>query len=143
MKINIEIIDRLYEQIKSMCDFNNITVENYIIDCVTDAFNIMKYGDLNEKIQNETTEKKLEEKTTTNRTEEKPKKKVGRPKKVKEEKIEEKQENPKITPKETISEPLEIREDKGIFTKEQNTDTTDRELQNKIIRVTKRTLKTK
>lgn len=143
MKINIEIIDRLYEQIKSMCDFNNITVENYIIDCVTDAFNIMKYGDLNEKIQNETTEKKLEEKTSTDKIEEKPKKKVGRPKKVKEEKIVEKQENPTTTPKETISEPLEIREDKGIFTKEQNTDTTDRELQNKIIRVTKRTLKTK
>lgn len=48
MEVTINIIDRIYEQIKDMTQFNGITIEKYVLDCVLDKFNIMKYGDINE-----------------------------------------------------------------------------------------------
>ncbi|MBO6243371.1 MAG: hypothetical protein J6O41_02230 [Clostridia bacterium] len=96
MEITIEIIDRNYEQIKEFCEFNKITIEEYIVQCVEDDFFTRKYGDLNEKLNNPKIREKLlpEElkrqidkiseykKESENKIE---KKKVGRPKKVKEE----------------------------------------------------------
>ena len=95
MEITIEIIDRNYEQIKEFCEFNKITIEEYIVQCVEDDFFTRKYGDLNEKLNKTTFEEKYTEllekkrnelsedkKENENKTE---KKKVGRPKKVKEE----------------------------------------------------------
>lgn len=92
MEIKIALIDRIYDQIEEMCKFNGITVEEYIVNCVEDNFNILKYGDLNEKFKKEEKEKKTitEEKKET--------KKRGRPKKeeAKEtEVIEEKKEDTK------------------------------------------------
>lgn len=49
MEVTINIIDRIYDQIKEMTQFNGITIEKYVLDCVLDKFNIMKYGDINEK----------------------------------------------------------------------------------------------
>ena len=84
MKINIEIVDRNYEQIKEFCEFNNIKLEDYIVQCVEDDFFTRKYGDLNEKLKKEEPkqEKVLEKTEEPPKTE---KKKVGRPKKKVEE----------------------------------------------------------
>lgn len=97
MEITIDIIDRNYSQIKEFCDFNNIKVEDYIVQCVEDDFFTRKYGDLNEKLNKSKYEEKYTEllgkkinelsenkKEIENKTE---KKKVGRPKKVKEETV--------------------------------------------------------
>ena len=140
MNVSIDIIDRVYKQIKEMCDYNNISVEKYVVDCVMDNFNILKYGDLNEKLKPKEKEEKVEEKT---KTEEKPKKKVGRPKKVKTE--EKPKEEPIVKTKitETFFGPLETVEMTTSGKVEDNVDTTDKQLQNKITRLTKRTLKTR
>ena len=140
MNITIDIIDRVYKQIKEMCDYNNISVEKYIVDCVMDNFNILKYGDLNEKINPKEKEEKVEEKP---KIEEKPKKKVGRPKKVKTE--EKPKEEPAVETKitERFFGPLETLKMTTSGKVEDNVDTTDKQLQNKITRLTKRTLKTK
>ena len=144
MNITIDIIDRVYKQIKEMCDYNNISVEKYIVDCVMDNFNILKYGDLNEKINPKEKEEKVEEKQ---KIEEKPKKRVGRPKKVKTEENskEEPKEEPIVETKmtETFFGPLETLKMTTSGKVEDNVDTTDKQLQNKITRLTKRTLKTR
>ncbi len=95
MQITIDIIDRNYEQIKEFCDFNKITIEDYIVQCAEDDFFTRKYGDLNEKLTKPKEQPKVEEtppqevkqilEETPKVVEEKPKKKVGRPKKVVEE----------------------------------------------------------
>lgn len=91
MEITIEIIDRNYEQIKEFCEFNKITIEEYIVQCVEDDFFTRKYGDLNEKLNKTTFEEKNTELLEKERNElsenkkENEKKKVGRPKKIKEE----------------------------------------------------------
>lgn len=93
MTITIEMIDRTYEQIREFCELNNIKVEDYIVQCVEDDFFIRKYGDLNEKFkkeepkpqpQTETKEMPQELKDLIDETV-KVAKKVGRPKKKKEE----------------------------------------------------------
>ena len=86
MQITIDIIDRNYDQIKEFCEFNNIKVEDYIVQCVEDDFFTRKYGDLNEKIRSKEQDRKTEEKPITEETPKVEKKKVGRPKKVVEEK---------------------------------------------------------
>lgn len=86
MQITIDIIDRNYDQIKEFCEFNNIKVEDYIVQCVEDDFFTRKYGDLNEKIRSKEQDQKTEEKPITEETPKVEKKKVGRPKKVVEEK---------------------------------------------------------
>lgn len=86
MQITIDIIDRNYDQIKEFCEFNNIKVEDYIVQCVEDDFFTRKYGDLNEKIRSKEQDQKIEEKPITEETPKVEKKKVGRPKKVVEEK---------------------------------------------------------
>ena len=86
MQITIDIIDRNYDQIKEFCEFNNIKVEDYIVQCVEDDFFTRKYGDLNEKIRSKEQDRKTEEKPITEETPKVEKKKVGRPKKVIEEK---------------------------------------------------------
>lgn len=112
MILTIEIVDRNYEQIKEFCDFNQIKIEDYIVQCVEDDYFTRKYGDLNEKLN--PSKPKIEEKPLTkeidksieNKTEEEKKvekKKVGRPrkKKVEEEPTlkEEKKEEPIIEEK--------------------------------------------
>lgn len=106
MTLTIEIVDRNYEQIKEFCDFNQIKIEDYIVQCVEDDYFTRKYGDLNEKLN--PSKPKIEEKPLTKEIdrpiEEKlEKKKVGRPrkKKVEEEPTlkEEKKEEPIIEEK--------------------------------------------
>lgn len=97
MQITIDIIDRNYDQIKEFCEFNNIKVEDYVVQCVEDDFFIRKYGDLNEKIRPKEQDQRTKEKPITEEIPKVEKKKVGRPKKVVEEKpivvIDKKEEN--------------------------------------------------
>ena len=86
MELVINIIDRNYEQIKEFCEFNNITIEDYVVQCAEDDFFTRKYGDLNEKLkpsETKTEEKTINKPTDVIKTE---KKKTTRAKKVKEEK---------------------------------------------------------
>lgn len=50
MVIKIDINDRLYQDISDLCQANNIKIYQYIIDVVMDNFYTLKYGDLNDKI---------------------------------------------------------------------------------------------
>ena len=48
MIISIELDDRQYRDIESYCDMNNIKVNDYLTDIITEKHMINKYGDLNE-----------------------------------------------------------------------------------------------
>ena len=52
MEVKIDIPDKVYNEIVEMCDFNSISVEDFSFQCVMDSFNLMKYADLNEKLNN-------------------------------------------------------------------------------------------
>lgn len=52
MEIKIDIPDKLYEELKEMCDYNSLTIENYVIETIMDNYYTIKFGDLNEKIKN-------------------------------------------------------------------------------------------
>lgn len=91
MKVEIEINKRLYDDIKEMCEFNNITVEEYILSTVSDNFYIMKYGDLNEKLAKRE-EKEKETIVVSEEPKEEPKKTVRKRTTKKSEEITEKKE---------------------------------------------------
>lgn len=48
MTISIELDDRQYRDIESYCDMNNIKVNDYLTDIITEKHMTNKYGDLNE-----------------------------------------------------------------------------------------------
>ena len=48
MTISIELDDRQYRDIESYCDMNNIKVNDYLTDIITEKHMINKYGDLND-----------------------------------------------------------------------------------------------
>ena len=48
MTISIELDDRQYRDIESYCDTNNIKVNDYLTDIITEKHLTNKYGDLNE-----------------------------------------------------------------------------------------------
>lgn len=79
MEIILNIPDKVYNEIMEMCKYNNITIDDYIFNCTLDNFNIMKYGDLNEKLNINQEQPKIEKEEVVI------KKKVGRPRKKKEE----------------------------------------------------------
>ena len=68
MKVEIDLPDRLYCEIRELCEHNNQTIDRYIVDCISDAYYTLKYGDLNLKINKNKedfqTDKKIEEKPT-------------------------------------------------------------------------------
>lgn len=136
MEITIEIVDRNYEQIKEFCDFNNIKIEDYIVQCTEDDFFTRKYGDLNEKLnkQKEEEVKVVKEQPKEEETPKVEKKKVGRPKK----KVEE---EPVIEEEKVVESP-KVNTEQFFIKKEETVDTTNKELQKVQTRI-KRTLKTK
>lgn len=139
MKVEVDLPDRLYEEIRELCEYNNQTIDRYIVDCISDTYYTLKYGDLNLKINKGKEDLKTDEKIVE-KTEKKPdieKKKVGRPRKKVEEIVKtDKEEKPII--EETV---LNIAKD-TILKKEDTVNIVDEQLQNKIKR-TKRTLKVK
>lgn len=139
MKVEVDLPDRLYEEIRELCEYNNQTIDRYILDCISDTYYTLKYGDLNLKINKNKEDLKTDEKIIE-KTEKKPdveKKKVGRPRKKVEEIVKtDKEEKPII--EETV---LNNTKD-TILKKEDTVNNVDEQLQNKIKR-TKRTLKVK
>ena len=139
MKVEVDLPDRLYEEIRELCEYNNQTIDRYIVDCISDTYYTLKYGDLNLKINKGKEDLKADEKIIE-KTEKKPdveKKKVGRPRKKVEEIVKtDKEEKPII--EETV---LNNTKD-TILKKEDTVNNVDEQLQNKIKR-TKRTLKVK
>lgn len=79
MKIEINLPKKLYEEIKELCEYNKISVEKYLYDCISDSFYTLKYGDLNIKMSNENKDVKVNETKIEDAVVEK--KKVGRPRK--------------------------------------------------------------
>lgn len=79
MKIEINLPKKLYEEIKELCEYNKISVEKYLYDCISDSFYTLKYGDLNLKMSNENKDVKVNEAKIEDVVVEK--KKVGRPRK--------------------------------------------------------------
>lgn len=69
MEIKIDIPDKLYDEIKEMCDYNSLTIENYVIETIMNNYYTIKFGDLNEKIKN-VREKKEQPKVEENKKEE-------------------------------------------------------------------------
>ena len=80
MEITIDLPDKIYDEIKQMCEFNGITIIKYAFDCVLDNYNTMKYGDLNEKLG---IKEEPKEETKNIETPIIEKKKPGRPRKKK------------------------------------------------------------
>lgn len=135
MKVEIDLPDRLYEEIRELCEYNNLTIDRYIIDCISDAYYTLKYGDLNLKINKDKEDFKNSEKKEVKSDVEK--KKVGRPRKKVEEVVQtDKKEN--LIIEETV---LNNTKD-TVLKKEDTVNVVDEQLQNKIKR-TKRVLKVK
>ena len=135
MKVEIDLPDRLYEEIRELCEYNNLTIDRYIIDCVSDTYYTLKYGDLNLKINKDKEDFKNSEKKEVKSDVEK--KKVGRPRKKVEEVVQtDKKEN--LIIEETV---LNNTKD-TVLKKEDTVNVVDEQLQNKIKR-TKRVLKVK
>ena len=135
MKIEVNLPDRLYEEIRELCEYNNLTIDRYIIDCISDAYYTLKYGDLNLKINKDKEDFKNSEKKEVKSDVEK--KKVGRPRKKVEEVVQtDKKEN--LIIEETV---LNNTTD-TVLSKEDTANIVDEQLQNKIKR-TKRVLKVK
>lgn len=61
MKIEIDIIDRIYYNIEDFCAANGKDIAEYMADIVIERYNIDKYGDLNEKINHNIQEKKVKQ----------------------------------------------------------------------------------
>lgn len=138
MKIEIDIPDRLFEDVKELCEYNDEPIDKYIVDCISDAYYTLKYGDLNLKLNKNKEETKKTEKI--NKVGEKTvveKKKVGRPRK----KVEEVTET-EIKEKPIIEEVVLSNTEETVLKKEDVITVVDEQLQNKIKR-TKRTLKVK
>ena len=54
MLIELELIDRIYYDIKDYCESKGTDITEYIINTVEDRFYIDKYGDLNDKLTKNT-----------------------------------------------------------------------------------------
>ena len=135
MKIEVNLPDRLYEEIRELCEYNNLTIDRYIIDCISDAYYTLKYGDLNLKINKDKEDFKNSEKKEVKSDVEK--KKVGRPRKKVEEVVQtDKKEN--LIIEETVLNNTK----ETVLKKEDTVNVVDEQLQNKIKR-TKRVLKVK
>ena len=135
MKVEIDLPDRLYEEIRELCEYNNQTIDRYIVDCISDTYYTLKYGDLNLKINKDKEDFKNSEKKEVKSDVEK--KKVGRPRKKVEEAV-----KTEIIEKPMIEETVLNNTKNTVLKKEETLNIIDEQLQNKIKR-TKRVLKVK
>ena len=135
MKIEVNLPDRLYEEIRELCEYNNQTIDRYIVDCISDTYYTLKYGDLNLKINKDKEDFKNSEKKEVKSDVEK--KKVGRPRKKVEEAV-----KTEIKEKPMFEETVLNNTKNTVLKKEETVNIIDEQLQNKIKR-TKRVLKVK
>ena len=104
MEIKIDIPDKLYDELKEMCDYNSLTIENYVTQTIMDNYYTIKFGDLNEKIKN-VREKKEQPKVEENKKEEIVwYDKEGKVNEVKQTEVEKPKEEKKDTETETVKE---------------------------------------
>ena len=102
MEIKIDIPDKLYDELKEMCDYNSLTIENYVIETIMDNYYTIKFGYLNEKIKN------VREKKEQPKVEEKKKEEIvwhdkeGKVNEVKQTEVEKPKEEKKNTETETV-----------------------------------------
>ena len=135
MKIEIDVPDRLYSEIRELCEYNNQQIDRYVIDCISDTYYTLKYGDLNLKLN--PNKEDLNEKIVEKKATDAPKKKVGRPRKKVADVV---STDTKETP--IIEETVLNNTKETVLKKEDTVNVVDEHLQNKITR-TKRTLKVK
>ena len=135
MKIEVNLPDRLYEEIRELCEYNNQTIDRYIVDCISDTYYTWKYGDLNLKLN--PNKEDLNEKIVEKKATDVPKKKVGRPRKKVEEAV-----KTEIKEKPMFEETVLNNTKNTVLKKEETVNIIDEQLQNKIKR-TKRVLKVK
>ena len=104
MEIKIDIPDKLYDELKEMCDYNSLTIENYVTQTIMDNYYTIKFGDLNEKIKN------VREKKEQPKVEEKKKEEIvwydkeGKVNEVKQTEVEKPKEEKKDTETESVKE---------------------------------------
>ena len=102
MEIKIDIPDKLYDELKEMCDYNSLTIENYVIETIMDNYYTIKFGYLNEKIKN------VRKKKDQPKVEEKKKEEIewhdkeGKVNEVKQTEVEKPKEEKKNTETETV-----------------------------------------
>lgn len=75
MYLNIELNDRIFNDIDAYCKANNLDVNEYLVGIISEKHSINKFGDLNELLPKVVEETKVEVKRR------------GRPKKVKTEEV--------------------------------------------------------
>ena len=132
MTVEIEIIDRVFYGIEDFCSVNGLDVKEYMSDAIMEKYNLDKYGDLNEKLV-----KKVDIGST--KTDEN-KKKVGRPKKIKEEEINNEQD---IAPQTTEHRQTEQKEEETRLVEKPVVEPVSIETNGEPVKKIRRTLKTK
>ena len=132
MTVEIEIIDRVFYGIEDFCSVNGLDVKEYMSDAIMEKYNLDKYGDLNEKLV-----KKIDIEST--KTDEN-KKKVGRPKKIKEEEINNEQD---IVPQTTEDRQTEQKEEETRLVEKPVVEPVPIETNGEPVKKIRRTLKTK
>lgn len=132
MKVEVDLPDRLYEEIRELCEYNNQTIDRYIVDCISDTYYTLKYGDLNVKINKNKEDLKTDEKIVE-KTEKKPDLETKKVEDIV---------NTEIKEKQVIDETVINNTKDTVLKKEEIVNPIDEQLQNKIKR-TKRTLKVK
>ena len=132
MTVEIEIIDRVFYGLEDFCSANGLDVKEYMSDAIMEKYNLDKYGDLNEKLV-----KKVDIEST--KTDEN-KKKVGRPKKIKEEEINNEQD---IAPQTTEDRQTEPKEEETRLVEKPVVEPVAIETNGEPVKKIRRTLKTK
>ena len=132
MTVEIEIIDRVFYGLEDFCSANGLDVKEYMSDAIMEKYNLDKYGDLNEKLAKNVNI----ESTKTDET----KKKVGRPKKIKEEEINNEQD---IAPQTTEDRQTEPKEEETRLVEKPVVEPVSIETNGEPVKKIRRTLKTK
>lgn len=132
MTVEIEIIDRVFYGLEDFCYANGLDVKEYMSDAIMEKYNLDKYGDLNEKLV-----KKVDIEST--KTDEN-KKKVGRPKKFKEEEINNEQD---VAPQITEDRQTEPKEEETRLVEKPVVEPVANETNSEPVKKIRRTLKTK
>lgn len=75
MKIELELDDRQYGDIERYCQANNLNIQEYIVEIISNGHSINKFGDLNDTITKAVEESVVSAKkrTTSNKITDEPK----------------------------------------------------------------------
>jgi hypothetical protein len=75
MKIELELDDRQYGDIERYCQANNLNIQEYVVEIISNGHSINKFGDLNDTITKTVEESVVSAKkrTTSNKITEEPK----------------------------------------------------------------------